>query len=105
MSGADALAVWDVKVSGGCFYMGSPAEFEAVAVDLLQDGTYEYVFTDIPIEIREVKDPYTAFLAEGEHMSSSSLFFGLSMISLSIALLLVVMLTIYYECYIAAGSD
>ena len=65
MPGADAVYVSDVRVSGGCFYMGSPAMFEAVALDQLQDGTYEYIFPEIPIEIREVKDPYTAFLAQG----------------------------------------
>lgn len=106
ISGADAVYVSDVKVSGGCFYMGNTATYEAVTVDQLQDRTYEYIFPEIPLEIREIKDPYTAFLAEGEHQSTSlSFFLGLSMISLAIAFLLVVMLAIYYELYISADSD
>ena len=86
--------------------MGNTGFYEAVTVDQLQDGTYEYIFPEIPIEIREVRDPYTAYLAEAEHQPSNlSFFFGLSMISLAIAFLLVVMLAIYYELYISADSD
>ena len=86
--------------------MGNIATYEAVAVDQLQDQTYEYIFPEIPLEIREVKDPYTAFLAEGEHQPKSlSFFLGLSMFSLAMAFLLVVMLMIYYELYISADPD
>ena len=62
----------------------------------------EYEFSDISVEVRHDKDPFTVFTAlEPSQIADLSIFFWLSMMCLLGALVLILFLGFYYQCYIS----
>lgn len=61
----------------------------------------EVVFKDVIIEVRSDEDPQTVFTSIDPKLSTDlSIFFWLSMMCLMLALLCIIYLGFYYQCYI-----
>lgn len=99
---AEALYVSDVRVTNGCFIQGAVGMYEQEQPSQMPDGSYEYFFNDVSVEVRHDFDPYTVFTAlEPTETADLSIFFWLSMGSLLVALFLIFFLGFYYQCYIS----
>ena len=99
----EAEVVSNVALTTGCFDDGNAGFYEQIA--LVQDSAsneYKVDFTDVTVEVRHDKDPYTIYTAIASNDSFDlSLFFWLSMGCLLFALVLIIWLGIYYSYYIS----